>query len=236
MAHHGSSWLFAYSLKALIWIFEFSSDRRVCWAVIRRSDGSDSTCCLDFESPFGLCQRWIDRDGSRPNNDGSEAGLNTSHLPQRRGLLRNTLADDIEMPARQEGKAEGWYRSADRGLCTREGDLLWMRACSTWSRNQMLLAMQQICLLRGDKSEQGRSFCFFVQGICLALDHYNLCGVGVGFCCVIFAAEILAVWLENSSMCVSGIRCGSAWLHGSTVLQLKRFEPVVIHYQLGFEK
>lgn len=39
-----------------------------------------------------------------------------------------------------------------------------------------------------------------------ALDHYYLCGVdGVGFCCVIFAAEILADWLENSSMCVSGI-------------------------------
>lgn len=62
-----------------------------------------------------------------------------------------------------------------------------------------------------------------------ALDHYYLCGVdGVGFCCVIFAAEILADWLENSSMCVSGIRCGSAWLHGSTVLQLS-FEPVVSH-------
>ncbi|ESR48216.1 hypothetical protein CICLE_v10003304mg [Citrus x clementina] len=29
-------------------------------------------------------------------------------------------------------------------------------------------------------------------------------------------------------LCVSGIRCGSAWLHGSTVLQLS-FKPVVIH-------
>lgn len=54
-------------------------------------------CCLDLESPFGLSQRWIDRDGGWPNHDGSEAGLNTSHLPQRRGLLRNTFADDSKM-------------------------------------------------------------------------------------------------------------------------------------------
>ncbi|KAK9220284.1 hypothetical protein WN943_008933 [Citrus x changshan-huyou] len=42
-------------------------------------------------------QRWIDRDGGRPNHDGSEAGLNTIYLPQRRGLLRNTFADDSKM-------------------------------------------------------------------------------------------------------------------------------------------
>ncbi|KAL9446033.1 hypothetical protein AB3S75_013833 [Citrus x aurantiifolia] len=35
-----------------------------------------------------------------------------------------------------------------------------MRACPTLRRNQMLLTMQQICLLRGDESEEGRSLFF----------------------------------------------------------------------------
>lgn len=45
----------------------------------------------------------------------------------------------------------------------------------------MLLAMQQICLLRGDKSEQGRSFCFFFFRGYVCLEVTNLSRVEVFF-------------------------------------------------------